>query len=302
MRLSQKTVIEKTISNDRNLGTDFNKPLIDGTVQDKGYQVIHEKAYICPCKSKESDHRNTCKNCGGTGWIFANPTRTRMIITGIMSDDKMKEGALRDWGMMDMGNVKVTADDSDKLTYMDKIVNLDATAEHNQVLYPVFNDAEDQLFVFTKYDIKGIDFVGLFEAEGTKVKRLVEITDFTYHDNILVLNSSYHNLVDPCITIRYIHNPTYHIIDIMRESMTSYKDNGNTKIVLPVHAVAKRAHLITDVENFDGDRLLDNSWKPGSCDDPEMTKFQRQLRYSTSQYIYDNLTSTQRTELLALLS
>ena len=301
-RLSQKVIVERGLGHDQYISADFNKSEFDGSLRDKGYSVIHEKAYLCPCKSKESAHLSTCKNCGGTGWIFANPTKTKMIISGIMADDKMKEGALLEWGMLDTGSIRVTSYNEDKLTYMDRITNLDATAEHNQILYPRMKDDDSQLFVYTKYDILSIDFIAIFDTVDTKLTRLVEVTDYEYRDNVITFDPvKYNDLVDPCITIRYVHNPTYHIVDIMRESATSTKDQGLTKLILPIHAIAKRAHLIKDAENFDGDRLLDNSWKPSACETPDLTKFQRTLRYSTSQFIFDNLTTQQKVELAALL-
>ena len=78
--------------------------------------------------------------------------------------------------------------------------------------------------------------------------------------------------------------------------MTSTKGQyrqGQTKMLMPVHAIAKRAHLIKDVENYGGDRLLDNSWLPNACETPDLTKFQRQLKYATAQDIFDNLTAQQ---------
>jgi hypothetical protein len=302
MRSSGKTIINRNLGNDTYVSSDFVKAEFEGSLRDKGYDVVHEKAYLCPCKSRESDHRNTCKNCGGTGWIFANPTKTKMVVSGIMLDDKMKEGALREWGMMDMGNVKITAYPEDKLTYMDRISVLDATSEINEILYPVLKNDETQKFIYTKYDIVGIDFIGLFQTETAKIKRLIEVTDYEYRDNVITFDAALYNATDDmCVTIRYIHNPVYHVIDIMRESIMSTKDFGVTKMQLPVHALGKRAHLIKDAENFDGDRLLDNSWKPTACEAPDFSKFQRQLRYSTTQFILDNMTSQQKAELILLM-
>lgn len=316
MRPSQKTILTKPIRPDQSINADFNLSEVESTVRNKGYDCIWEKAYLCPCKSRESDHLNTCKNCGGTGWVFANPTKTKMIITSIQLDAKLKEAALREWGMMDLGTVKVTALNEDKLTYMDRITILDATAEHQQILYPQLtadkngesesdSGLEGQLFAFTKYDIVDIDYIGLFQGAGEKLKRLEYNTDYIYRDNILLLGAQYDALVDPCITVRYVHRPTYHITDLLRESFTSTQfsqNQGQVKMKLPIHALAKRAHLITDAENFDGDRLFDNSWKPLQCDPEPVNKFYNWLKYTSSQEIYNNLTETQRSELLSLLS
>ncbi len=107
-------------------------------------------------------------------------------------------------------------------------------------------------------------------------------------------------MVDPCVTIRYIHNPVYHIIDISRESFTSTDGSisqGKPKLILPIHAIAQRAHLIKDVEDYDGTRLLDNSWLPNSCEPAEITTFNRQLKYANVIDVYNNLTDNQKIEL-----
>ncbi len=237
-------------------------PEIEATIRDKGYDVIIEKAYICPCKSKDThSHLQVCKNCGGSGYLFCNPTRTKLIISGLAADNKLKEAALREWGLIEGGTVKITAINADKFTYMDRITVLDATAEHNQILYPTLSDDDTQLFAFTQYDIVGFDFAGLYVDEDTRLQKLEEPADYSFQDNIITFNSQYNDLTNASVTVRYVHRPVFHIIDVLRESMTSTKGQygTQTKLVMPIHAIARRAHLIKDAENFDGDRLLDNS-------------------------------------------
>lgn len=309
-RLSSKTIINETLT-DQDLLVDFDKQLFFGAIKGKGQFVIWEQAILCSCKSKESDHLNECKNCGGTGWIFVNPTKTKMILVGVAADDKYKEGALREWGMLDIGSVKVTALPTDKLSFMDKITAMDVTSEHQQILYPEIltsgtgeSDSGDpfgQLYSLTKYDIKKVKFLGLFVDASQKLKKLEEFTDYSFIDNKIILDPKYSNVSNPCLTIRYVHNPVYHIMDIPRESMTSYADDGATKQVLPVNAVAKRAHLIKDVENFDGSRLFDNSWLTNSCSQSDISSFIRQLRYTDVQTLYNNLTPLQKQQLDILL-
>jgi|JI9StandDraft_2_1071091.scaffolds.fasta_scaffold01916_6 hypothetical protein len=300
-RLSDKVIIDRTFPQDKSLVADFELPEIEATIRDKAYDVIYEKAYICPCKGSGSPgHLNVCRNCGGSGWIFANPTKTRMLISGIAADGKLKEAALREWGMIDGGVVKVTALNADKFTYMDRITVLDATAEHNQIIYPTLTDDDTTLFAFTKYNIISINFLGLFVDSNTRLTKLTEPTDYSFDENIVTLSAAYNNMADLNLTIRYSHQPVFHIIDIVRESMTSskgqYRQNMK-RMLMPVHATAKRAHLIKDIENYGGDRLLDNSWLPNTCEVPDLTKFQRQLRYASAQEIFNNLTQQQMDDL-----
>ncbi len=294
-RLSQKTILQEDLPGGISLQADFYKPEVDATIQAKGYNVIFSKNYLCPCKSKESDHLNTCKNCGGTGMFWANPTRTKMIISGIANSKKIEE-----WGRDDLGDVRITAFDQDKLSKMDQIVIQDATSEMSEALYPVLDDDGLVLFTMTKYDIKSIDYIGLFVDVNTPVRKLVPVTEYNFQDNKITFNASFNALIDPCVTIRYVHAPTYYVWDITRDAMKSTVMNNSvpTVITLPVHAIAKKASHIKDAENFDGNKLFDNSWLSlSSCAPVVQSDFFRQLQYTPTQTIYDNLTSTQKTEM-----
>lgn len=276
--------------------TDFTATDFDAAIKTKGYNIVYEKSYICPCKSFGVDHQSTCKNCGGYGFIFANPTRMRTLITGIELKDKLKDGSLGQWGTLDIGYCMVTAYGDVKLTFMDRITNIDATAEHQQVLHLVGND-DGQLFAFTQYTIKSIDFIGLYEGPDVPLKRLIEPDDYSFNNNIITLDSAYNDINSPRITVRYVHNPTYHIVDIIKESRNSRNLQGNQKIVLPVHALARRAHLVVDSENYNGDRLLNNSWLPDACQQEELTQFERQVRYNDPLDTYNAMTPSQQQEL-----
>lgn len=260
MRLSQKTLLQRNLGTGTRIPTVFDGGTFEGSINEKGYRVVYEKAYMCPCKGQDTaSHLNVCKNCGGVGWIFANPTEMKMIITSIKLEDKLKDGSLTQWGSLDQGFCMVTSYPDIKISYMDRITNIDGTAEHNEIIYPKLNDDEDKVFVYTRYKIESIDYLARFVDQDNPLARIT--SGYVIRDNVIEFDDL--SLHDSQFTIRYVHNPTYHIIDLMRESITSYNDK--TKIVLPNHGLARRAHLIQDIENYDGNRLLDNSWKT-QCD------------------------------------
>ena len=47
-----------------------------------------------------------------------------------------------------------------------------------------------------------------------------------------------------------------------REVSASFVKVGNVEkqVTLPVHAIGRRSHYILDAENFNGDRIIDNSY------------------------------------------
>lgn len=303
MRLRDKTLITRSVSPQiAGLPSDFNKLDFEAAIRTKGINVIHEKAYMCPCLSNPSNAaQSNCQNCGGSGWFFANPTATKMLVQSIMLDDKLKEAALAGWGILDLGTAKITGYNQDKLTYMDRITIIDTLSEHNEMLHPKSSDEEDEFFAYTKYNISDVNFLGLFDTVDQKIRKLDHGTDYEFIDNVIRLSLDLHIDENQTLTIRYMHYPVYHVIDILRESMTSYEVQGTVKQILPVHAICKRAHVIKDVENMEGDRLLDNSWLP-SCASEGFTDFQRQLRHTSIDLIYDSLTQMQKDALDVLLS
>lgn len=310
MRPSQKTIINQVLPGTEVKQSSFRKEDIDGLVSNKGYRVIYETALLCPCKTKEIDHRNTCQNCGSTGFLWVNPTRTRMLITGIVHDDKYKDAGWVDWGFVDSGMAMITSFEENKLSFMDRITVENAHTHHNQIMFPELNDNETNYFSFTKYTIESIHFIGLFVNDETPIKKLEESIDYTFHDNVIEYTDAFttyltdNNISAPSVSIRFVHKPIFHIVDVVRESLTSTKNNvaqGQQELILPIKAVGKRAHLIKDTENYTGDRLLDNSWLPDACEDEDMTVFERQIKYSSAQTIFNSLTESQKIALDALL-
>jgi len=300
-RLSDKTVFTEQPPGNQSLSASFNKGEVDATLRDKGLTVLWEKALLCPCKSSvTASALSDCQNCGGSGWVFVNPIKTKMIVTGLVADAKLKEAALRDWGMVDLGNVKLTAYDSDKLTYMDRVTVLDVSSEHQQLVYPHLSDDETTTFAFTQYNLLSVLGVFAFVDSTTKLKKLEEPADYSFANNVLTFTDP--SLEGKTVTLRYRHRPVFHVMDVLRESFTSTvgQYGAQQEIILPVHALARKAHLVLDVENLKGDRLLDNSWNV-SCYVEAFTRFQRQLRYAPVTYIFASLTDAQRAELAALL-
>lgn len=294
-RLSNKFIKNFSPVQGSGVAPDFDKSEFDISLRDKGYSVIYEKAYRCPCSTSGNDHLDDCRNCGGVGWFWANPAQTRMVLTSITSESRYEE-----YGREDVGMVNVTSYEFDKLSRMDRIIIQDATTEHNEVIFPKVLNDESGMFCYTKYDIKYIDSLMLFNGSNSKLIRWSEFSEYSFRDNVLTIPNVFdHDIV---LSIRYGHSPTYYIWDIGRDSMVSRLSEGNadTPINLPIHAVAKRAHLVKDSENFSGNRLFDNSWINSDCNmkkKDSITKFERSIKYRAVQDIFDALTDDQKDEM-----
>lgn len=224
----------------------------------RGRRVLWEQALMCPCKSKATNQLSTCKNCGGSGYLFINPVETRMVLQGF--DAKT---TFAPWSEEVTGVVKVTCNASFHLTYMDRITVLDGEGIHNEVLNikDVVIDAATVRFSYTAYQKKRILYVGLYTAADAPLLRLIEGTDYTWEGNVFKLLKSVES-DDVTITVRYVHNPIVFILDMNRETMQSYalKEGVEMNQNLPIMGYAKKGHYKLGDQNLTGDAMLDNSY------------------------------------------
>ena len=247
------------LQNQANFGFRVND--YEAAIWQKGYTVLWEKALRCPCRTNNTDHLSTCKNCGSTGWVFINPVRTRALLSSINSDTKFKE-----WSEEKLGTVTVTMIKANQLSFMDRITVEDSEGFHNQLLQPKIETVteEENLFAYTTYNIEQILEIFLFEDVDVPLKRLFIDTDYTYSGNKIIFNEDYKELENMTISIKYQHRLQYHVIDIPHETRNSYKidsTNGREEnIKLPINAVARRSHYVLDAANYLGDRIINNSY------------------------------------------
>lgn len=273
MSLQKTSYLQNTPLNVGQARPDFVKNEFDIAIYQKGYKVLHEKSIACPCKSKGvGGQLSDCKNCGGSGWVFINPIQTRMIIHSMNRQTQYK-----DWSEENRGTSSITCNNWEQLSFMDRITLIEGISVYNEILY--VKRSASNLFFYTTYNIKthldaygvakpSIDYIALFESTSTPLRRLELDLDYTTEYNRILLDSKFDTgNEDLSITIRYKHNPQYHVIDIPRHTIATNADNGgfeDTGVQLPIHAVGRYAHYVLDAENYVGTRLIDNSYTDGS--------------------------------------
>lgn len=245
----------------------FDKGNFDAFVWKHGYPVYHDKMIQCPCGG--TGHPNvTCGNCLGTGWVLVERVQTRMVLQSINLDTKFKE-----WSVEKTGTVKITALDKDVLNFMDRVVALQAVAPFSELLKIRTRILETpNKFAYSSYDIIGIIGVYRWTSDSAALTRMVEGTDFTYERNKIIFSDIYDNNSDLRVTIKYWHNPQFHIIDVMRDIINQDTWGNDPKVKttlnqrLPIHATGRRSHYVLDAENYNGNLVIDNStdeYEPG---------------------------------------
>lgn len=274
MKGEDKNIIQSEAPEITGLATvAMNKRTFDGTVWRQGYDLLVDHALKCPCKTKGmNNHLSNCRNCGSTGWVFYNRTKLRGIVYSMNWENAYKE-----WSEENLGNVYITVRDEDKLSFMDRVTVVDAETIHKQILYPFA--FKGKCIAFTTYSIKSVKDIFLFQGPLQPLRRLIVGTDYTIGsgdstdtcngltDNIIVFSEDIRRAAalepDIHVTIVYIHPPQYHITHLIRDAMASVQLSGKT-VRMPISAVGRRSHYVLDAENYNGDRLFDNSYL--SCD------------------------------------
>lgn len=253
-----KTVITQTPPN--LIGTpriDFNPEDFDIFLQQHGYDIEYQRSVRCPCKSKGSDNTIKCRNCGGTGYVFINPIKTRAAVVSINATTKFKE-----WSEEKLGTVSITLRSIDYIGFMDKIIILDSQGIQAEVLYPIVYN--DQLFSFTIYNINSIVDIFMYNGDDKPLKKLIEGVDFSFTEgeNKILFNAAYKATDNFTISVAYRHYLAFNVIDLPHNIRNNYviQQAGEDKnIIFPTQAIAKRSHYILDAPDYN-ERLFDNSY------------------------------------------
>lgn len=237
----------------------LNKGSLDAFIHLKGYDVYHEKAIPCPCKVEGQDNLSSCRNCLGTGWVFLNKVKTRMLVHSMNLQTKYKE-----WSREILGTASITARDVDKLSYMDRITLLNTDTLHSQIIHPAIY--QNKYFAYLDYPLIKVESVFMFIDPDRPLVKLEENVDFNINSSVFSLNySKYYQKPNITISISYHHSVAFHIIDLTRDILTMEIRNDISGIKewkdLPIAAVGRKAHLVLGLDNYKGDLLIDNSFK-----------------------------------------
>lgn len=234
-----------------------NRPQLDKrefeeSIDSHGQKITIEKATKCPCVGKDSGQpKINCINCGGFGWFFYNKRESRAVIQKVNRGNKYMS-----WNEMDYGRASLSFRPDEKLAYMDRVVNLTVLSEFSQILR--LEEVSSGIYrAQTTYPIDAIKSAFLFASENAKL-RVIEPQDvtFSYNSIEIVDNPILIGCATPyTLSVRYSHNPVYHILEVTREnqitkfnskSLSETETSFGQDFDLPVHAIAVKANIIFD--------------------------------------------------------
>lgn len=231
----------------------FDKNEFDKFIWDKGraYEVFWDKAIKCPCKIKASDNLSSCLNCGGSGWVYINRTQTRMLLQGMNYQTQHK-----DWSETNIGTIKITARDIDRVSFMDKITLIEAETVFSEIAYPILHN--ETLYIQPFYEIKELMDIYAFVSDKEPLKRLITNVDYEIINSKVIISNKLRNVPNYRVSLRYTHRPQYNVIDLTRD-VAHFEDKDGSNVNFPIGAVGRRSHYVMDVNNYSGSILFDNS-------------------------------------------
>lgn len=248
------------------LGADYSNPnlpsahLIEGEfknlVDDKGYSIYHDKMISCPCAGNDTKSaKSDCENCYGSGYVMVERVLTSAVVQGMNFSTKFKE-----WSAENLGTARITFQNELDVSYMDRII----LNKVESIFQETKKVAGTKKYCFLTYSIVEVLKIFGFEAADKKLIPLDEGIHYTYQDNLITLSDSAIKESIKSLTVRYKHNPQYHIIDIPRSVMssdtlennyTSFKDNAK----FPLMAVGRVSHFVLGTPQNYSSEFLDNT-------------------------------------------
>lgn len=238
---------------------EFREELFDASIWQKGYDCLVHKAIECPCKTTgDNSNLPTCSNCGGTGWVYINPTQTKALITSINKDTKYKS-----WSLELVGTMSVTLRDIERASFMDRITFINETGIFSEVktAYTVDTDT----FVFLSYEASSIEDIFIFTGQANKLTRVDPSKYYIKSDNravVVFTTGALTGSTNNSISVRYKNLVQYNILDIphlIRSSNITNTLGQIEKITLPNQYIARLAHYVRGLK-FDGTGIQDNSY------------------------------------------
>lgn len=247
----------------------FIKQDFDDVIFKKGYDAYIEKAIKCACTLQENGNAlPSCRNCGGTSWIFVNKRKTKVV-----SQSMNKQTKYLQWSEADRGTVSITVRPEDNVAFMDRITNLRLVSTYSERL--IIQKLDGRLVAFTIYPIITPTEVYIFDKSDKPLRQIFLSSDFTIEDNKIILDYTKFknlNVEQIAVAVRYTHWPQYHVLDITRDAMSNLGaehscDNPEVNdqyAPLPIHFVAKKAHYVFDAPSSRGQGLYDNTYIPNN--------------------------------------
>lgn len=266
-----KAVITQTPASTGNQEVFFDGKQFNDFISAHSYVCYIERRLYCPCINLQTGMPFTdCLNCGGTGKFYIDKQQTLISCVHMSNRNKYES-----WSPVNMGTVSISAMPPDKMGFEDRVTLPELEMWFSEVLSLRLSNDSTTIFAFTKYFPTQI-FEAYYFTSPTAPLTYVNPNLMTINNNQIVFDhATFAPLMPLNISLRYVTNPQYLIIDINRDLVKtvappcSVPANFATKQNLPLNYVGKLLHILEDSPSHNGLGLFDNtnySIKPPNYD------------------------------------
>lgn len=231
---------------------DFDRDAFTRFIEDKGYAVSWEKAVLCPnvpgTGLSPRDHAIGCPICDERGFIYVDPTPTKMLMQGIRLNQSFFA-----YGRWDVGNMLVTAEPEFTVDYFDRLTLGNGVGRFTQRLVRQPGLVADKL----KYAPLCFHFVGWVDRAGALVQ-FSQDADFRVSADGASIEWPDANQPDAgsFYSVCYDYRPRYVVLDLVHHHRDSTVEGQHYQF--PVQAVAKLDFMIRN-EGEDPRQVIDKN-------------------------------------------
>jgi hypothetical protein len=230
---------------------DFDRDAFTRFIADKGYEVLWEKAVLCPNlpigNLAPRDHAINCKVCdNGLGFIYVDPICTPMLMQGIRLNQSFYA-----YGRWDMGNMMVTAEPEFNINYWDRLTIQNGLSRFTERLVRESGTTSDKC----KYSPLCIDYIGWVNRSGALTKFSSDSYSISADGTSIIWTSDQPD-AGCWYSVSYSFRPRYVVLDLVHHHRDSTIKGQHYQF--PVQAVAKMDFLIRD-ESKDAPQTVDEN-------------------------------------------
>lgn len=242
----------------------FDAKQFNDFITTHGYVCYIERRLYCPCVNMNTGlYLTDCLNCGGTGKFYIDKQQSIIGCTSMSNRNKYEP-----WSIVNLGVVNITAMPKDKMGFEDRVTLPELEMWFSEVLQLHLSQDSTKVFSFTKYFPTQIFEAYRFTTPSAPLT-YIDPSLMTIQDNKIFFDpTTFIPLVTAGqlnVSLRYVTNPQYLIIDINRDLVKTIAGQCNAlpnsaiKQNLPLNYVGRLLHIIPDQPDINGVGLFDNT-------------------------------------------
>jgi hypothetical protein len=220
--------------------TDFQIAEFSTIINQKGYDLLWEKALKCPCIPEEKTGQPdfNCLLCHGRGWYWFDPQDIKAVMTNFGENVRYNQA-----GEIAAGTAYLTTLPENKLGFWDRVTNLDSRIRHSEILTHGDHGGKDKL----RFQPTDIVYCRSLSTEYIANK------DFLFDPNAFELDWSLTGQEPESgdrYSVEYLMPPRWIVIDItnvIRDTFVKSKKAGITFLELPLRATVRLEYLVFNV-------------------------------------------------------